>query len=318
MNKKNSIVQIARDAKCSTAAISRYFNDGYVSAELKERIKKSIDKLGYVLSPIARLMRGQSNEIFIVCDPKELSINKNIVPVIIDNKKKEENVFVSYCDYECGNYFDCLLNIINRKPKAIIIINHTNDGEFFKFIIDYQKEANFYILGGKNNKAWNDYDFPFYFINQIDVFKNLIEKMVEGQNNICFIGVNYKDITNNLWYYKQRLTAFLETSMPIKKKETVLLKQNEIREATNTIMKMQRKGFTNFICATHTIYRAFCEIAKDGDLSNDIGFWSLSDNKKRFKLKLFIPFDMIANDIVSDIDKNITKKNFRTYYPKII
>ncbi|MEG0456886.1 MAG: LacI family DNA-binding transcriptional regulator [Oscillospiraceae bacterium] len=153
MNKKNSIVQIARDAKCSTAAISRYFNDGYVSAELKERIKKSIDKLGYVLSPIARLMRGQSNEIFIVCDPKELSINKNIVPVIIDNKKKEENVFVSYCDYECGNYFDCLLNIINRKPKAIIIINHTNDGEFFKFIIDYQKEANFYILGGKNNKA---------------------------------------------------------------------------------------------------------------------------------------------------------------------
>lgn len=319
MNKKNSIVQIARDAKCSTAAISRYFNDGYVSLELKERIKKSIDKLNYTLSPIAKLMRGQSNEIYIVCDPQELSINKNVVPIIINKKKKEENIFVSYCDYDCNNYFDNLLNIINRKPKAIIIINHTNDDEFFKFIIDYQKDTNFYVLGGKNNVIWNKYNFPFYFIKQKEPFIKLIEKMIEHQNNICFVGIDYKISTNNLWYHKERFLAFQEANLnfPIKK-ESILLKTNEIREATNAIMKMQKKGFNNFICATHTIYRAFCEIAKESDCSNDIGYWSLSDTKKRFKYKLFIQYDLIANDIISDIDEGKTEKMLKVYCPNMI
>lgn len=319
MNKKNSIVQIARDAKCSTAAISRYFNDGYVSLELKERIKKSIEKLDYTLSPIAKLMRGKSNEIYIVCDERELTINKKIVPIIVSKKKKEENIFVSYCDYESANYFNNLINIINRKPKALIIINHTNDDEFFKFIIDYQKEVNFYILGGKNNSLWTQYNFPFYFIKEKEVFINLIEKMIKDKNDACFIGVDYHVTNNNLWYYKERFLAYQETNLNAEiKKSFILLKNNEIKEATNAIMKMQKQGINNFVSATHTIYRAFCQAASNNDSSNDIGGFFLSDVKKRFSYKLFIQYDLIANDIITDINGGITKKIVRTYQPKII
>lgn len=321
-SKKTSIVQIARDAQCSPSAISRYFNGGYLSNELRERIKKSIDKLGYTISPVAKLMRGQSNEIYIVCDPKEDSINKNIIPTLIFNKEKEEIIFISYSDYESKSYMNNLVNIISRKPKAIVIINHRIDNKFSDFLIANQNSSNFFVYGSNEKDKYKKYNFHFYFVDQKQCFLDLTTKLIKDKkiNNICFVGINYENKNCNFSFFKQRLEGFKEAikNNPIKN-EIVLLNVNEISSAALELQKLNREGFDNFICGSHTIYRAFLQIIDtQKSFSTDVGFFSLSDNKRKFFGKVFIDYNQIAKDISKDIKTNETCCKIKKYVPKIL
>lgn len=54
----------------SSAAVSRYLNGGYISADKAERIKQAIELTGYVRSSQARALRTGSTKLIGVIVPK--------------------------------------------------------------------------------------------------------------------------------------------------------------------------------------------------------------------------------------------------------
>lgn len=65
-----NINDIAKLAGVSKAAVSRYLNDGYLSAEKREQIGQVIRQTGYKPSTHARLMRAKKNKFIGVVIPK--------------------------------------------------------------------------------------------------------------------------------------------------------------------------------------------------------------------------------------------------------
>jgi len=62
-----TIAEIAARAGVSKTAVSRYLNDGYVSAEKREAIRRVIEETGYVPSRQAQMLRtGQSGLIGVI------------------------------------------------------------------------------------------------------------------------------------------------------------------------------------------------------------------------------------------------------------
>lgn len=65
-----NISEIAKMAGVSPAAVSRYLNDGYVSAEKKEQIRKVIEETGYKPSVQAQTLRTKKTHVIGVVLPK--------------------------------------------------------------------------------------------------------------------------------------------------------------------------------------------------------------------------------------------------------
>ena len=57
-----NINEIAKLANVSQATVSRYFNDGYVSAEKREQIRRVIEETGYKPSAQAQMLRTKKDE----------------------------------------------------------------------------------------------------------------------------------------------------------------------------------------------------------------------------------------------------------------
>ena len=65
-----NIKEIAKMAGVSSAAVSRYFNHGYISEEKKERIQKVVEETGYRPSLQAQTLRTKKTKIIGVILPK--------------------------------------------------------------------------------------------------------------------------------------------------------------------------------------------------------------------------------------------------------
>lgn len=57
-----NISEIAKLAGVSSAAVSRYFNNGYISEEKKEAIRKVVEQTGYRPSVQAQTLRTKKNQ----------------------------------------------------------------------------------------------------------------------------------------------------------------------------------------------------------------------------------------------------------------
>ena len=65
-----NIAEIARMAGVSSAAVSRYFNDGYISEEKREAIRRVVDETGYRPSVQAQMLRTKKTKMIGVVVPK--------------------------------------------------------------------------------------------------------------------------------------------------------------------------------------------------------------------------------------------------------
>ena len=65
-----NIGEIAKMAGVSSAAVSRYFNNGYISDEKKERIRKVVEETGYRPSVQAQTLRTKKTKMIGVILPK--------------------------------------------------------------------------------------------------------------------------------------------------------------------------------------------------------------------------------------------------------
>ena len=184
-----NINQIAKLAGVSTAAVSRYLNNGYLSEEKRQAIAKVIDETGYIPSTQAQTLRTKKTKIIGVIIPKidSDSISQVVAGIgEVLNKK---------------GYQMLLANTDNQDEKEIEFIN-----TFKQNIVD-----GIILLGTvltpKHKKALKDLTIPYVVLGQQTdistcIFHDdytaayeLADYIVsKGHKNIAYIGVTEKDI----------------------------------------------------------------------------------------------------------------------------
>lgn len=75
-----TIAEIAKLAGVSRAAVSRYLNNGYISEEKKQKIKKVIEQTGYRPSLQAQTLRTKKSKLIGIVLPK---INSETISRIV-------------------------------------------------------------------------------------------------------------------------------------------------------------------------------------------------------------------------------------------
>src|SRR5713101_3364468 len=72
MKRKPTIAIVARRAGVAESTVSRYLNSGYVSAEVRDRLRAVVKELNYIPSPTARnLSTGRKGCIGVVVESSQ-------------------------------------------------------------------------------------------------------------------------------------------------------------------------------------------------------------------------------------------------------
>jgi LacI family sucrose operon transcriptional repressor len=184
-----NINQIAKLAGVSPAAVSRYLNNGYLSAEKRQAIAKVIEETGYIPSSQAQTLRTKKTKIIGVIIPK---IDSDSISQVVAGIGEVLNE---------NGYQMLLANTDNHEEKEIEFIN-----TFKQNIVD-----GIILLGTvlttKHKKALKDLTIPYVVLGQQTdistcIFHDdytasfeLADYMInKGHKKIGYIGVTEKDI----------------------------------------------------------------------------------------------------------------------------
>ena len=182
-----NINEIARLAGVSRATVSRYLNNGYVSSEKKEVIRKVIEETGYQPSSQAQTLRT-----------KKTSLIGVILPKINSDTISREVAGIS--------------DILTRRGYQLILANTNNDVEeelkYLSLFKERQVDGVVFIatmFTRKHKQMLKDYKVPIVLLGQHldgypciyqDDYKaafQVTEKLAEKGRKFAYIGVTDKD-----------------------------------------------------------------------------------------------------------------------------
>lgn len=184
-----NISDIAKLAGVSSAAVSRYLNNGYLSPEKKDAIRKVIDETGYTPSKQAQMLRTKKTNLIGVIIPN------------IDSESVARMVAGVTSILNTSGYETLLANTENNIDKELsylnIFKNNRVDGIIFVATIltrrhrELLKELTIpvVILGQKS-----DY-FPCIYHDDYHAAYDMTEQFIKGGcRKFAVIGVTKKDI----------------------------------------------------------------------------------------------------------------------------
>ncbi len=92
-----NIAEIAKLAGVSNAAVSRYFNNGYISDEKRRAIQKVVEETGYRPSVQAQMLRTKKTRMIGVIVPRiaSASIGKEVEGVLSVLNKSEYQLLLA-------------------------------------------------------------------------------------------------------------------------------------------------------------------------------------------------------------------------------
>lgn len=119
-----NISDIAKMAGVSRAAVSRYFNQGYVSQEKRERIQKVIEQTGYVPSASAKALRTRKSNLIGVIVPK---ISSESVSKIVDGlgselKERGYHMLLGSTDNDASQELEFIKVFVNNDVDGLVLI----------------------------------------------------------------------------------------------------------------------------------------------------------------------------------------------------
>lgn len=318
MNKNISIKDIAKKSNCSVSTVSRYLNNHYVSSETKEIIKNVIENLNYVPNANAQLMRKNDNVIFVISPSVTKPKSQLIIEGLTNLFKGEVFIFSAQGNYDPNHFKNTIMNAISRNPKYLVIFLPYEDKELTSFINSINN-ISLIILTTLSNI---DNRHTVIEIDDYSSFKELTEILIEKEkfNNIAFVNRSPNQYNVHMDLYNRRSKGFFDAikKHPNIKAEIEFIEDNTIFHATNTINKLYEKGFRNFICGTHTIFRSCINNEKlVGCTFTDYGGINLSDSTNKYKYKIFVDKDKITDIIFKQMTVNSKPKKIKII-PSII
>jgi DNA-binding LacI/PurR family transcriptional regulator len=183
-----TIKDIAEMAGVSTAAVSRYFNNGYISDEKRDAIRKVVQKTGYHPSLQAQTLRTRRTKLIGIVLPR---IDSGSIAKVVEG----------------------VLDVANKKDYQILLANTMDDNmkELEYLSIFSEKQVDGLILVGtlmteKHEEALSNMEVPVIVVGQrltgvnsvshddynaeYDVTKLLLDK---GRRKLVYIGVTARD-----------------------------------------------------------------------------------------------------------------------------
>ncbi len=201
-----NIADIAKMAGVSSAAVSRYFNNGYISEEKKEAIRAVVEKTGYRPSIQAQTLRTRRTMMIGVIAPKMAS-------------------------YSVGSMVDGMLSTLNESNYHMVLAVTQNDP---KKEIDYLKAFNDKQVDGviliatvftqAHRRALSQMKVPVVIVGQqlagyncvyhddyhamYDMTKQVLDS---GRINPAYIGVTMQDTAVGSERYRGYYDALLDS-----------------------------------------------------------------------------------------------------------
>lgn len=256
-----TINEIAKLAGVSRATVSRYLNDGYVSDEKRERIKKVIKETGYVPSAQAQTMRTKKTRVIGVIIPRLNSdsiggmvngissvLSAEGYQLILANTANNENEELKYLNTFKDNFVDGIILI-----GTIFTDRHK---EILKSI-----KLPTVILGQRLESS------PSVYSDDLGGMKALTNLMLKKKKKIGFIGVSEKDKAAGLDRKNGYIAALKENGIEYCDKYTVKCKfsAEEGYEACKKLLK-NADDLEGIVCATDNIAAGAVKYIKEKGL----------------------------------------------------
>lgn len=258
-----TISEIAKLAGVSSATVSRYFNDGYLSEEKRAAIKSVVEETGYRPSIQAQMLRMKRTKTIVVIVPR---IESASGASVISGVKKiiEENgyrMLLACYDLDINKEIEFLDLFDDSQVDGIILLASVNNAAVKKAVTNHSLPV--VVIGqritGCHCVYHDDYNAMCYMVSHI------IEK---GRNNIAYIGVNKKDKSVGA----DRIKAFEDSVTKYGLEECrnqIVIKGFGIDSGYEGTKELVEKymNLDAIICATDRIALGAIKYLRDNDIS---------------------------------------------------
>ena len=197
-----NIIDIAKLAGVSKSTVSRYLNNGYVSSEARDKIKKILDETGFTPQRQAKGMRTKKT---------------NLIGVIVPKISSETpaRVVEGITEILSPNGYDILIantNLSIEKELEYLNIFKVNQVDGIIFMATKVTEKHIEVMNNLEVPivvvAQDVEGFSSVFFNEYDATRDITSYLIEkGHNKLVYIGVYEEDKAVGLY----RKEAYIET-----------------------------------------------------------------------------------------------------------
>lgn len=182
-----NINEIAKLAEVSRAAVSRYLNNGYVSEEKKERIKKVIEETGYRPSSQAQTLRTKKTKMIGVVLPKinSSSISRMVAGISEVLSESGYQMLLANTDNNIEEELNYLETFKENYVDGILFVGTILTGRHKKLLGECKVPV---VMLGQRLKGYS-----CVYQNDFQAAEELAEILLAGSKKPCFIGVTEKD-----------------------------------------------------------------------------------------------------------------------------
>lgn len=184
-----NIGDIAEMAGVSRAAVSRYLNGGYISAEKKERIRRIIEETGYTPSVMARTLRTKKTRLIGVVVPR---IHSDAISSVVTGIGKglgeaSYEMLLGVTDNLPGKELEFLQIFSRDRVDGIILLGTVLTAEHRELLA--HMEIPVVLVGQRLESCTSIYH------EDREAARNLTAHILgRGRRNIGFIGVMAEDV----------------------------------------------------------------------------------------------------------------------------
>lgn len=243
-----TINEIAQLAGVSRATVSRYLNNGYVSADKKERIKKVIDETGYKPSTFAQTLRSKKTNYIGVIIPKinSDSIGRMVAGITSVLSNNNYQLLLACTNNNASEELKYLNLFKENQVDGIILLGTVFTKEHIKTLSSYQVPI---VILGQSLEG-----FSCIYSNDYMAAYSLGEKLAKTSNKTGMIFVTKKDKAVGFNRRKGFIDAFKANNKSINQKQII-----ETAFTLEAGYDACKKLFTDnpdldtLICATDTI-----------------------------------------------------------------
>ncbi len=325
-----TINEIAELSGVSRATVSRYLNNGYVSEEKRERIRKVIEETGYQPSAQAQMLRSKKTSLIGVIIPKihSESISRMVAGISEIASKSGYQIILANTFNKTEKELKYLKIFKENHVDGIILIGTIFTNEHKKMLDEIKVPI---VILGQNVKGvpcvYHD-DLNASHDVAVCLFQSMKERFKEGA--VAYIGVSNKDKAAGQGRRNGFLQAAKENGMI---EEQIYTKETEFTfdggyRAMNELLE-QKKDIRAVMCATDIIALGAMTSVRDHgmEIPDDVVFAGIGDSTtvKAIRPKLttvhyyYKTSGIEAATLLLDMlkEKNSSKKDIKMLYELI-
>jgi len=271
-----NIIEIAKLAGVSKSTVSRYLNDGYVSAENRVKIQDVIKSTGYIPLRQAKTLRTKKTNLIGVIVPK---ISTETTSRVIEGISDE----ISKCGYDLL-IANTNLNI-NKEMEYLNILKNQVDGIIFMATkitdkhIKIMEEIDIPIVVVSQNIK----EYPSIYYDDYNASKDVVEQLlINGYEKIAFIGVYEDDIAVGYERKRGYINALEENKIKLNEKLIQIgdFSMESGYKLCKRLMEDNEKPDAIFATTDNIAVGAIEYLLEAGyKIPKHIGIWSIGDSK---------------------------------------